>query len=302
VTIWTDLTPIAFRVDYVEADGLPTRTLRAGAGEPVVFLHGTSGHLEAFSRNIVAHAASYDVHAIDMMGHGYTGQPPYPYEIPRYVEHLMAYLDAVGVERAHIVGESLGGWVGARAALQAPERIASLQLLCAGGTVANPEVMARIDSSTRQAVTSDDVDLTRRRLQLLMADPADANEELVEVRHRIYHQPGFVAALDRLLALQTMEVRQRNLLTTDHLAAIGQPTLIVWGRSNPFGEVPEAVAMQAAIPGSVLELFEDCGHWPQHEQAERYNALSLAFLAANPIITPAPAASLPAGATSTAGS
>lgn len=279
MSIWTELTPLAHRVEYVDAAGVPTRTLRAGdrTAQAVVFLHGTSGHLEAFARNIVAHA-EYDLHAIDMLGHGYTGKPDHPYEIADYVAHLLDYFDAVGIDRAHIVGESLGGWVGARAAIDHPERVRSLQLLCAGGTVANPAVMDRIRTSTKQAVASDDVELTRKRLRLLMASEPDATEELVEVRHAIYHQPDFVANVDNLLSLQDMERRQRNLLRPDDLARITQPTLIVWGRQNPFGEVPEAGAMHEAIPGSQLELFDHCGHWPQHEQAEKYNPLSLEFL------------------------
>jgi 2-hydroxy-6-oxonona-2,4-dienedioate hydrolase len=281
MTIWTELAPVDFRLEYVDAAGVRTRTLRAGAaGKPaVVFLHGTSGHLEAFTRNIAAHAERYDCHAIDMLGHGYTGKPSRPYEIADYVEHLLAYLDAVGLERAHIVGESLGGWVGARAAIDHPARVASLQLLCAGGTVANPEVMNRIRTSTKQAVSGDDVALTRKRLRLLMADEKNATEELVQVRHAIYHQPDFVANVDNLLSLQNMEIRERNLLRPEHLGRITQPTLIIWGRQNPFGEVPEAHRMHDAIPGSRLELFENCGHWPQHEQPDRYNSLSLAFLA-----------------------
>jgi 2-hydroxy-6-oxonona-2,4-dienedioate hydrolase len=279
VTIWTELSPIAYRVEYVDAAGVPTRALRAGNpdADAVVFLHGTSGHLEAFSRNIIAHA-DYDLHAIDMLGHGYTGKPDRPYEISDYVEHLLDYFDAVGIERAHIIGESLGGWVGARAAIDHPERVLSLQLLCAGGTVANPAVMDKIRNSTKEAVASDDVELTRKRLRLLMADEADATEELVQVRHAIYHHPQFVANVDNLLSLQDMERRQRNLLRPEDLARITQPTLIVWGRQNPFGEVPEASRMHEAIRGSRLELFDHCGHWPQHEQADLYNPLSIEFL------------------------
>lgn len=279
MTIWTELSPIAYRVEYVDAAGVPTRALRAGNpdADAVVFLHGTSGHLEAFSRNIIAHA-DYDLHAIDMLGHGYTGKPDRPYEISDYVEHLLDYFDAVGIERAHIIGESLGGWVGARAAIDHPERVLSLQLLCAGGTVANPAVMDKIRNSTKEAVASDDVELTRKRLRLLMADEADATEELVQVRHAIYHHPQFVANVDNLLSLQDMERRQRNLLRPEDLARITQPTLIVWGRQNPFGEVPEASRMHEAIRGSRLELFDHCGHWPQHEQADLYNPLSIEFL------------------------
>lgn len=283
-TIWTELVGIDFSVTTVDAGGVPTRTLQAGSGdEHVVFLHGTSGHLEAFARNIPAHAEKYRCHAIDMLGHGYTGKPDFPYEIPRYRDHLLAYMDAQGIEKAHIVGESLGGWAAGRLAIDDPSRVASIQLLCAGGTVANPEVMERIRTSTRLAVETDDIELTRKRMRLLMADPVNATEELVAVRHAIYHRPEFVANIDNLLCLQNLETRLQNLLRPEDLAQITVPTLLVWGRNNPFGDVPEATAMHEAIPGSDLVIYDDCGHWPQHEQAEKYNALSLEFLSKNPV-------------------
>lgn len=280
MSIWTDLTGIPFCVEWVDAGGVATRSLVAGEGPDVVFLHGTSGHLEAFSRNLVAHVrAGYRCHAIDMLGHGYTGKPDHPYEIPRYVEHLTAYLDARGIESAHLVGESLGGWVAGWLASEEPHRVRTLQLVAAGGTKANPEVMERIRTSTTRAVTEDDIDLTRQRLHLLMYDgEKDVSEELVEVRHAIYHEPDFVANVHNLLCLQDMETRQRNLMRPDRLAKIEVPTLVVWGNENPFGEVPEANAMHEAIPGSRLELFNHCGHWPQHEHADRFNELSIAFI------------------------
>ena len=295
MTAWLDLMRTPHSVRRVDAGGTPTRVLRAGpvvAGEAahgeaeaVVMLHGTSGHLEAFTRTVPAHAAAgYDVHAIDMLGHGWTGNRGVKQEIPRYVEHLVDYLDAAGLQTVHVVGESLGGWVAAYLATDHAERVASLQLLAAGGTVANPEVMERIRTSTTKAVTTDDVDLTRKRLELLMADPAkDVSDELVQVRHAIYHAPDFVENLPNLLCLQDMETRQRNLLREDRMAKISQPTLVVWGRKNPFGDVPEAERMAEAIPGARLELFDECGHWPQHERVDLYDPLSLEFLSANPI-------------------
>ncbi len=281
MSAWLDLTGIDFAVDTIDASGIPTRRLVAGEGPDVVFLHGTSGHLEAFTRNFVAHVqAGYRCHAIDMLGHGYTGKPDYDYEISRYVEHLRNFLDAVGIRQANLAGESLGGWVAAAFAAESPERVKTIQLIAAGGTKANPEIMERIKTSTRQAVLTDDRELTHKRLNLLMHNPAkDVSEELVDVRHRIYHHPEFVRNIDHLLCLQEMEVRQRNLLRPETLAKLaGIPTLIIWGNNNPFGDVPEARKMHEDIPGSELVLFEDCGHWPQHEHADRYNALALEFL------------------------
>lgn len=281
MTAWTDLLGLPFCIDTVDAGGVPTRSLRTGEGPDVVFLHGTSGHLEAFTRNIRAHVeAGYRVHAIDMLGHGYTGKPDQPYELPLYVEHFTNYLDALDIERVNIAGESLGGWVGGWFASDHPERVISLQLIAAGGTRANPEVMERIRTSTRKAVETDDVALTRSRLQLLMHHhEGNVTDELVDVRHQIYHEPDFVAGIGNLLSLQDLETRQRNLLGEDRLARIGKvPTLIIWGNENPFGDVPEAQAMHENIPGSRLELYPECGHWPQYERAELYNPMSIAFL------------------------
>ena len=278
MTIWTELAGTAFEMSYEPVNGARTRVLRAGQGDPVVMLHGTSGHLEAFVRNVPSFASHFEVHALDMLGHGYTENPGGDLRIPRYVQHVIDYLDSRGIERASFIGESLGGWVSGRLAADHPERVSKLVLVAPGGTVANPAVMDRIRSSTTAAVSSNDRALTRQRLELLMHDPVNVSEELVDVRHTIYHRPEFVAGIDQLLCLQKMENRVEDLLTAEQMAAITAPTLIVWGAQNPFGDVPEAQRMHASIPGSELEILPECGHWPQHEHSDRFNELALKFL------------------------
>lgn len=281
MSIWSALSGLDYQHTYVDAGGIRTRAVQAGPkdGEHVVFLHGTSGHLEAFVRNFPSHAQRYRCHAIDMLGHGYTAKPDYPYDIPRYVEHVLGYLDAVGAQRAHLVGESLGGWVASWLASENPERVASLQLLCMGGTKINPEVMERLKTSTTAAAMEKDRDLTKARLRLLWAEwDEEYGEELTDIRYAIYHREEFQENLHNLLSLQELEARERNLLRPDRMGRIKAPTLVVWGNKNPFGEIPEATAITEAIPGARLEVFSETGHWPQHEQAERYNPLSLAFL------------------------
>jgi 2-hydroxy-6-oxonona-2,4-dienedioate hydrolase len=279
MTVWTDLSAVDFDIRHLDVGGISTRSLQAGSGEAVVFLHGTSGHLDGFSRNIAAHAEHFWVHAIDMLGHGYTGKPDVPYTIPRYVEHLLGYLDACGIERAHLAGQSLGGWVAAWAAAEHPDRVSTLSLLAPGGTVAKPEVMAKIRSATLEAVENSDPVGTRKRLEWLMADPAKSvTDELVEIRHAIYQQPEMKRNIHNILVLQDMEVRQENLLTRERLARIQAPTLMISTTEDPTTDLDEARFWSDSIPRARLEVIEEAGHWPHYEQPARFNALHLDFL------------------------
>jgi 2-hydroxy-6-oxonona-2,4-dienedioate hydrolase len=282
VSMWSDLASVSFTLGYVNAGGLRTRTLCAGKGDAIIFLHGTSGHLEAFIRNIPAHELCYACHAIDMLGHGYTDKPDYPFRITRYVEHLLAYMDEQGIEKAHLVGESLGGWVAGRTAADYPERVSGLTLAVPGGTIVDPAAMQRIRASITAAVTSADITNTRKRLEGLMFDPAaNVTEELVKIRYDIYMQPSFKRALGNLLCLQDERIRTEDLLTDQQMRKITAPTLIVWGRDNPYGGTPEAERIQSFIAGSKLVVFDECGHWPQHEHAARFNEINLAFMRDN---------------------
>jgi 2-hydroxy-6-oxonona-2,4-dienedioate hydrolase len=279
VSVWGDLASAPFRLEFVSAAGMATRSLQVGDGEPVVLLHGTSSHLEVYSRNVHALAAGgFAVHAIDMLGHGYSAKPDRDLEVPDYVRHVADYLDAIGAQRAHLIGESLGGWVAAWFAAEHPDRTRSLQLLASGGTRAVPAIMERIRTTTTLAATSPDREHTRERIANLLADPATVDEDLVDARFRIYHQPEFVKMLPHLLCMQDMTVRQRNLLRPDRMGAITAPTAIYWGRHNPMGDVSEAEGIHAAIPGSRLNIFEGCGHFPQIEFPDRFNQLAVEFL------------------------
>src|ERR1700739_4900536 len=121
-SIWGDLQGVPFSQGYLDAGGVRTRFLRAGdPGKPVlILLHGSGGHAEAYVRNLGAHAEHFWTWSIDMLGHGYTDKPGHPLEVSHYVEHLMAVLRTIGVDRACISGESLGGWVAAGAAVGHP--------------------------------------------------------------------------------------------------------------------------------------------------------------------------------------
>jgi len=279
LSIWTGLSDQPFRLAFVDAAGVRTRALQVGEGPMVLFLHGTTSHLEVFTPNVGEFARhGFAAHAMDMVGHGYSASAERDLEVPDYVRHVGDYLDAVGAERVHLIGESLGGWVAAWFASEHPDRVSSLQLVSSGGTLAVPEVMDRIRTTTTLAVTDPDPEHTRQRLAGLFFDPSHASPELVEARYRIYHRPAFQEALHHLLCMQDMQVRRRNLLTVERMTRISAPTQIFWGRFNPMGAVPEAEGIHSAIAGSRLTVFEECGHFPQLEYPDRFNAESISFL------------------------
>src|SRR5215210_513168 len=89
-------------VRYYDAAGVRTRCLEAGSGPPLVLLHGTGGHAESWIRNVLPLAAQFHVYAIDMVGHGFTDKPALGYTPRDYAAHVVAFLDAVGVAKAHV--------------------------------------------------------------------------------------------------------------------------------------------------------------------------------------------------------
>ena len=127
-TLWSELQGLDYSIKHVQVGDWSTRVARTGRGEPLVLMHGTGGHLEAFVRNFRALGEHYEVIAFDSPGHGWTTVADHDLEIPEYQDHLLALMDALGIESAHVSGESLGGWIAVKFAAANPERVRSLIL------------------------------------------------------------------------------------------------------------------------------------------------------------------------------
>ena len=196
-SVWSDLQGVPFVQGYLEAGGVRTRYLHAGdpAKPTLILLHGSGGHAEAYVRNLEAHAEHFSTWSIDMLGHGYTDKPGHPLEIHHYIEHVLAFLDAIGVERAHLSGESLGGWVVSRVAADHPGKVDRLVLNTAGGSQADLEVMKRIITLSMAAAEDPNWETVQARIKWLMADKSKGYDDLVASRQRVYRQPGFVSAM-----------------------------------------------------------------------------------------------------------
>ena len=279
-SFWIDLRAGAFAQGYLTAGGYRTRYLHAGqhGQPPLILLHGTGGHAECYSRNLLAHGEHFDTYAIDLIGHGYSDKPSFPYEIDVYVEHVRAVIDTLGFNQIRLSGESLGGWVAARFALKYPERVTQIVLNTTGGATMNLEVMQRIKTLTMAAVVTPTWDTVKARLEWLMADPATVTDDLIACRQAIYQAPGMLEAMPHILCLQEPDIRQRNNLTDDEWRAIKAPTLVLWTDKDPTAAVEVGERITSLIPNSEFALMIGCGHWPQFEDPDTFNTLHLRFL------------------------
>jgi len=279
-SIWSDLQGVSFTQGYLDAGGVRTRYLHAGdtGKPPLILLHGSGGHAEAYVRNLEAHAEHFSTWSIDMLGHGYTDKPGHPLEIRHYVGHLLNFADAIGAQRFYLSGESLGGWVASRTAADHGDRIERLVLNTAGGSQADPVVMKRIITLSMAAVEDPTWATVQARIKWLMADKTKDYDDIVASRQRIYRQPGFVDAMRDIMALQDPEIRARNILGPRDYGSITAPTLVLWTSDDPTADVSEGQRIASMIPGARFEVMAGCGHWPQYEDPKAFDRLHIDFL------------------------
>ena len=117
---------------YYDAAGIRTRCFEKGEGKPVILLHGGGGHAETWVKNLIPLSAKFRVLAIDYLGHGYTDKPKIDYNLDAFSKHLLDFMDAAQIKKAHLVGESQGGQISVLTAYEHPERVDKLGLIVGG--------------------------------------------------------------------------------------------------------------------------------------------------------------------------
>jgi pimeloyl-ACP methyl ester carboxylesterase len=282
-TAWLDLMGTRFCQKFYQAGEINTRCLEAGSGEPLILLHGGGGYAEAYLKNLIPLSETFHVYAIDMIGHGFTDAPDVEYGIPLFVEHLKNFMDAAGLDQAHISGESWGGWVAAWMAIKHPDRVKKLMLnTTAGihetGTERTGEMVAR----NRALGTGLSRETVRKRLEWLFYKPEDVTEEMVEVRFRIYSRPEVLKAVVRTIDWAMSEEHKPYRLAPEIIERIKSETSVVWTRHNP-GTTMEAAEekLHKPMPHWSFHVMEECGHWPQWEQPEEFNRLVKEFFSSS---------------------
>jgi len=290
--------PPLLQIHDVTARHQRISTLTMGNGPDVLLLHGLGGTRASLFETAAALSQRYRVHAPDLPGFGSSSKPARGgYNARWFAEHMLAMMDAQGIEAAHVVGNSMGGRVAIEMALIAPERVRALGLLCPAVAwvkrdfhpivrLLRPEFGLLPHGFSRGAVQSQfwsmfsDPDLI---------DPAVA-EVMVDEFRRIYHSPGARYAFLSSARNIYLEAPHGQRGFYPRLAGLSRPALFVWGAHDRI--VPCAFGRHVAkwLPSAEQITLENCGHVPQVERSEQTNTLLMDFFARAQAAEPAPAA------------
>ncbi len=271
-------------VRTVMVNGFRVAYLEAGSGPPVILVHGFGGACWQWEYQQAPLAVSHRVITLDMLGSGMSDKPALDYTPDEILEFFRCFMDAVGVERAALVGNSMGAGVAIGMALTHPERVDRIVLV--GGLpdkvdekVTSPLIKRAIETRAPVWVAAfgnwlAGRNLTRAVLEEMVHDHALLTPVVVERSYRNRRRPGLVGPL--LASARSLPVWEAGL--AKRLGEIRHPTLIIWGAEDQVFPPQVGKQMQETIPGSSLELIPGAGHIPQWERPAMVNPILLEFL------------------------
>ena len=259
------------------AGGITTNYLTAGDGKPVLLLHGSGPGVTAYANwrlTIPALSQHLRVIAPDLVGFGFTERPEGgSYDMDTWVGQAIGLLDALDIERAHLVGNSFGGALALALASRHPDRVERLVLM---GSVGVPFEIT--DGLDRVWGYEPSIAQMRELLDLFAYSRELVSDELAEVRYRASIQPGFQESFAAMFPAPRQRWVDAMVTPDEDLARLPHPTLVVHGRDDLIIPPANALHLLDTIPDVRLHIFGRCGHWTQIEHADEFNRLVVSFL------------------------
>jgi pimeloyl-ACP methyl ester carboxylesterase len=262
--------------------------MEIGEGPPLLLVHGHSGCWQNWLENIPHFARAHRVIAPDLPGFGYSEMPAEGVSIEGYAQFLDGLCEELDVESTPVVGNSLGGFVGAELCLKFPGRVTRLALVAAAGLADKyiglpSELLRRKWVAAFARATNAYARLPEARLETLVRRPrlrrafllmvaAHPDRLAAPISMELLRGSGRPAAPDATNALLSYDFRHR-------LSEIERPTLIVWGDKDRTVPLEGADEYERLIPGSRKVIMRDTGHVPMVERPARFNSLLEDFLA-----------------------
>jgi pimeloyl-ACP methyl ester carboxylesterase len=257
----------------IEANGIRTNYLEAGSGtENVVLIHGSGPGVTAYSNwRLVLPALGEDFHvfAPDMVGFGYSDRPAdIEYGLQTWADQTVGFMDAMGIEKAHLIGNSFGGSIALRIATQHPERVDDMVLM--GSMGVDFPITEGLDAVWGYEGT---IESMRGVLDYFAYSRDLVNEELAQVRYKASIEPGFQESFSSMFPAP----RQRwvDAMTTpdDEIRKLKHRTLVMHGREDKVIPVENSYKLEALIDNADLAVFSHCGHWSMIERTADFNRL-----------------------------
>ncbi|SEP87839.1 HOMODA hydrolase [Solimonas aquatica] len=284
MSLWLDLLGVEIR--YVDTPSYGRiRVAEAGRKDApaIIFQHGIGGHLEAYCKNLLPLSDQFRCIAFDYVGHALSARKSMEYTPVTLAEQLRELLDALGLERVHLSGESLGGWVSGFFAARYPHRTMRLMLNTAAGIpIVSDKGLADMqdlmERSRKAAGSAPTYESVRHRIEWLI-HPCHhdlISDELVRLRLHYYRMPE---GLEVSPMVNRMLARHDEFLLP--LEQIQADTLLLWTRDNPIHDLDCAKAALPRLPRGRLYVMEaDSAHWPQYEAPEEFNTVARSFFGA----------------------
>lgn len=266
------------------ANGLTTRLFDTGGpGTPVLLLQGLALSIEIWGKVIPSLSETHRVIAFDLPSYGEADRPTARYDASFFVEQLLSAMDALQLERAHIIGSSLGGNTIVRMSVRHQHRIDHAVLLAPGGFGRAANLALRLPTLPLIGYPLGKPTWLSNAfaLRMAMADKSHATRELIDLMNGYTQRPGTHRAFVRTVkaGLGPFGVRERPSFATA-AKTVTRPTLVLWGEQDHVFPVAQAEIARALIPGVRVERIDECGHYPHWETPDRFVSAVRAFLPA----------------------
>lgn len=263
--------------NFVDAGGIKTSYLDEGEGPPVVLLHGSGPGVTGYANwrlVIPALAERFRVIAPDIVGFGFTERPAGAvYGMELWTRHVVGFLDGLGLDRVSIVGNSFGGALALRTAVEHPQRVDRLVLMGSAGVVF--PLTEGLDAVWGY---QPGIENMKRLLDIFAYDRSLVTDEQAELRYQATIQPGCQEAFSSMFPPPRQAAIERLATAEDLIAGIEHETLVIHGRDDRVVPLETSLRLAQLIPRSELHVFGRCGHWAQIEWADEFSALVAAFL------------------------
>jgi len=238
-----------------------------GSGPVLVLVHGLGGDADQWAWCLEPLSATHRVIALELLGFGRSDKPLISYRIAGFVEVLERFLQTLGIERASLLGHSLGGWIAAAFALQFPLRVDKLVLNDAAGIDAGAiEPPIDLNVSTRANM--------REILEFVFYNKAVVSEDLVELSYSLHLERGDGPTIRSVL--ETILAPDEKL--DSRISELKPPTSLLWGEQDALTPIAMAENFQRLIRGSRLEVIPECGHIPCLEKPAEFSQAVTNFL------------------------